>query len=151
MRPYTTIPEVLWKVDPLVEEARRVPAWRHFHRACGKRDLFFDHVERKGKTRVYGAVAFTLGKVRDQWWSYHVADGEARSPIEAVLNAYESEAAAKYRNEETELWAQRLRDGWTPDAPAPPQPPPAAIDEFEELLGGAPAADDEDDFEDLIG
>lgn len=76
MRPYTTIPEVLWKVDPLVEEARRVPAWRHFHRACGKRDLFFDHVERKGKTRVYGAVAFTLGKVRDQWWSYHVADAK---------------------------------------------------------------------------
>lgn len=51
---------MMWKPDPAIEAARKLPGWGAFHRECGKVGLFFDHPEREGRRGAWGFDAFTV-------------------------------------------------------------------------------------------
>lgn len=79
MKPYIPEPEMLWKPNKDVEEARADPRWEKFHKECGKIGLFFDRITRQG------CVAFMVEDRR----SYELAHVEgARSVWDAVEQGY---------------------------------------------------------------
>ncbi len=79
--PYRFIPEVLWKMDDVIEATRKLPGWREFHKACGKAQLYFDHPEKRG--RLYVVVA-----VQGSGTAYKVAEETGKTPIEATAAAF---------------------------------------------------------------
>lgn len=120
---------MLWRPDPLVEEARKLPDWVAFHQACGRRSLCFDRPVRDG--RRYTCLAFTL-KRTDQggWVSIPLGTGRGAGVLDAVFDAYRQAGVSV---PEVEGMIERRLSG----KPAPVE------DDFAALLG--------DDFEGLLG
>jgi len=85
---YSPRSELLWKIDPLVEAARKLPEWKEFHRLCGRATLCFDHIERAGRG-AFGCTAFTTEKRGENWVFVHRADGRGNTVIAALTDAYE--------------------------------------------------------------
>jgi hypothetical protein len=83
---YTPKPELLWRADPAVDAARKLPDWAKFHRACGVCDVFYDHIERHG--RGYRCTVFTRWKENDLWYHRKLADGDGKTVVEALADAY---------------------------------------------------------------
>ncbi len=89
MKPYTASPELLWKPDPQVDEARKNPHWKDFHRVAGTRFLYFDRPAKEG--RGYATTAYTAKKNSlGGWTTYHLADGKGRTVIESIDAAYQA-------------------------------------------------------------
>ncbi|MEG3175835.1 hypothetical protein U1872_06305 [Sphingomonas sp. RB3P16] len=122
--------EVLWKSEPEIEDARKLPGWSSFHRECGKRVLFFDHMTRDGRRGAWSCDAFTL-RGTDQ---VKLATGKGKTVVASVLDALAQSGIA----------VPGVADLLTQVVAAP-----ADEDEFANLLPPAAVADD-DDFEGLI-
>lgn len=139
--PYRVIPEVMWRVDPLVVAARKLPGWIEFHRACATVKLYFDNIERvAGKRGEFRAVAFTIERKRDHAVSYLVAEGRGRTPIDALEAAYRAAGEKGFSPTGADEWLRLILN---PVAAAAPQ----AVTEFDDLLGG----DEPEDVDDLLG
>lgn len=87
-KPLSSLNTVFFRHDARVEDARKHPAWKSFHRACGQMGLYFDDIERIGTrgTR-YSALAFRVEPRPNHFNRYSVAKGEGDGPIGAVLDA----------------------------------------------------------------
>lgn len=131
MQPYTPIPEVLWRSDPLVDAARKLPTWALFHRVCGKANLFFDNIEREGRRGQFSAHAFTLVGPKKQ--TMHAATGKGKTPIEALVAAYR--ASGQAIPEAEPLLAQMLDPADVRDPFADLLGETAPIDDIERLFG----------------
>lgn len=121
---------MMWKLDPEVTAASRLDDWPRFHRACGERSLFFDHIERKGG--VYHCTAFTTEPTRAGGWrAIHLADGVGKTVLAALRDAYEQSGSVI--PEAAALLARGLAGT-----------PPVTVqsDEFDVLMG--------DGFEELL-
>ncbi|WP_242136985.1 hypothetical protein [Sphingomonas sp. TREG-RG-20F-R18-01] len=79
--------EFLWRIDPAVEAARKLPDWGPFHRECGKLNVFFDHIEKQSKA--FAASAFTLKRHPTGFEHIHLADGRGLTVIAALEDAYQ--------------------------------------------------------------
>src|SRR5215217_7492078 len=93
-RSYTQKPELMWKVDAGVEQARKLPDWGTFHRVCGRQMLFFDHIERDGKRGPYTATAFTLRGREGNRVTTHLADGTGATVLDALFAAFRASGVA---------------------------------------------------------
>lgn len=129
-RPIGSRNTMFWRSDPKIDEARRHPGWKEFHRRCGLAGLYFDDIEASG--REYSALAFRLQRSGEIYLRFRIAEGRGRGVIPAVL--------AAFRAAHDSGWAvdPALAD-LLGDTPAPP---PSAV-EFDDLLGDAPGAADE--------
>lgn len=83
---WSPLPEMMWKSEPQIEAARKLPAWAPFHRLCGRSTLFFDHIEKRG--RGYSATAFTTRRSGEYFVSEKLADGTGATVIAALEAAY---------------------------------------------------------------
>ena len=129
---WSPIPEMMWRNDPEVEAARKMPGWGKFHRECGKEFLYFDHIERHGGKRgEYLAVAFTLVG-RDRRTPEKVAEGRAKTVLGAVEAAFR---AAGRHIPAAEPWLALLTNPVAAATPDPEQEPADALLDFEDLLG----------------
>ncbi|MBH0113238.1 hypothetical protein I5E68_09800 [Novosphingobium sp. YJ-S2-02] len=139
MSAWSPLPEMLWRIDPRVEEARRLPEWARFHRLCGEAGLYFDHIERAGRT--YRASAFTLNRRGPGRYSpVLLGQGEARDPVSAIEAAYR--ASGRAVGGAGEMLARRL-GGTGVATRATSGREPDDDDDFEDLL-------DDNDFEGLL-
>ena len=131
--PYRPKPEMMWRIDSLVEAVRVRPGWKEFHRQCGRHDLAFDHIERDGKRGLFRCVAFTGVMSRGYYVITKVAEGAGKMPLDAVVDAY---LKARMPVADAEMAVLRGTQAIAP------------TEDFDELLGDEPAAID---IEDLIG
>jgi hypothetical protein len=123
---------MMWKVDPNVDAARRLPQWGDFHRTCGEKGLCFDHIERDGR-RGYKCVAFRLEKTNNGgWMGIGVSEGSGKLVLDALGDAF---AKSGYDIPEA---AAMLAVGLQEAAPEA-----VADDDFDSLI-------DPDSFEDLL-
>ena len=123
-KPYVGRNALFYTVDPIIEAARRVPGWSEFHKACGRQGLYFEDIERTGRSRKeYGAVATRVEPRRDMYLRYKVADGRGDGPIAAVLSAFDAAVAAGFPVDPAH---RLLLDG---------TPPSTVIDDYEEMFG----------------
>lgn len=83
--------------DPEVAACKKHPGWQSFHRECGKHGLYFDDIDRIGKTRRFQAVTFTLRRHGRDYSMIHVAKAEAVGAMAAVLAAFDASIAAGHR------------------------------------------------------
>jgi hypothetical protein len=110
--------EMIWKIDPAVEAASKLPHWARFHRLCGAAGLCFDHISRSG--REYRCVAFRPEKNKfGGWVAYEVSQGAGKSVLDCLCDAL-AKAEGYDIPEAAALLAAGLTDAQT--------------DEFEELL-----------------
>ncbi len=79
-------PEMLWRSDPNIDAARRLPAWPAFHKACSAAGFHFDHIEKQG--RGYAAVAFTAVKRRGLFEFVQLATGTGKTVLAALVDAH---------------------------------------------------------------
>lgn len=87
MKPYTVLPEMLWRVDPEIDALSKRPGWSQFHREAGKRSLAFDRMAKVG--RVYQCVAFSPQKNgMGGWVAVELARGEGKTALASVDDAY---------------------------------------------------------------
>ena len=78
--------EILWKVDPNMDAARKLKDWARFHRVCGQSGVYFDSIERQG--RMYHCVAFSLRKVdQDLFNAIKLCEGTGRTILDALSDA----------------------------------------------------------------
>ena len=113
---------MLWKADPAVEAARKLPGWAEFHRACGRLTLYFDHVTRDRTGFVCDAFTGSGTETRK------LVTGRGATVIAAIADAHDRSGRA---NPET----RRLLAAMTAPIPA---------SDFDGLLGGG------NDFEELL-
>lgn len=80
--------ETTWKPDAKVDETRKLPDWRQFHRLCCERgNLCFDQPVKDG--RRYACLAFSPRKTdMGGWETVPLATGYGAEPIDAVIDAY---------------------------------------------------------------
>lgn len=128
---YREKPEMMWRIDAVVEALRKRKGWTEFHKVCGRANLFFDHIEKSGKRGPYSATAFRLGSGPTHHLRYRIADGTGKTPLDAIVACYKA-AGQPVADEELAVLIGSA-------------PPPA--DDFDDLLG----EDVADDFEDIIG
>lgn len=76
------VPELMWRLDPQITEARRHVGWESFHRVCGRSGLFFDHPTKDGKG--WKVDAFTLAARVPTL----LATGKGKTVASAVEDAY---------------------------------------------------------------
>jgi len=116
----------MWRVAIEVEEARKLPGWADFHRACGRADFFFDHMERQGRRGPWSVDCFTLSAT----FVYQLlVTGTGKTVIDAIADAHDRCDRA---TDATRAALAALRDG----------PLPVSSDDFDSLIG--------DNFEDLL-
>lgn len=115
-------PEVLWKPDPRVDETRKLPDWKSFHRLCCERgNLCFDHPVKDG--RRYTCLAFAPKRTdHGGWAAVPLATGRGSEPVDAVIDAYRTCGVTV---PDVEAMVARRFSGVTA----------AVVDDFEELLG----------------
>lgn len=89
---WSPIPEMLWKIDRELVEARKLPGWPAFHRGCGRNLLFFDHIEKKG--REYTCVAFSLRPEKGNREYIVRATGRGKTVLAALKDAHEQSGMA---------------------------------------------------------
>lgn len=137
-QPYTPKGEMFWRPDSNVDAARRLPEWNAFHRACGKRHIGFDHIERDGRRGPYRANCNEWRRTSVGGWVFvSRGEGRGRTVVEALA------AAFRASGEDIPEAAAMLERGLLGVAPAPaataaPQPD----NEFDALV--------EDEFEALL-
>lgn len=86
--PWMPKAEAMWKLDPNVTAARKLPGWGAFHAFCGTIRLYFDHIEKEA--RQYACDAFTLdGRV-----PVHLAKGRGKTVIDALRDAHDRSGRA---------------------------------------------------------
>lgn len=89
MKPWFPLAEMLWRLDAQVEAARKLPEWKQFHRLCGEHGLYFDHIEKKGRS--YTATAYTVKKRRHDLYDYiPLGSAEGKTPVQAIAAALEA-------------------------------------------------------------
>lgn len=95
VKPYRIFPEMMWKVDPDIEAARKLPGWMEFHRQCGKVGLYFDIPSRSGNRGPFTVVAFTLKRNGvDGYNSYEIARASGRHLIQTMQQAHDQSGRA---------------------------------------------------------
>jgi len=120
--------DMLWKIHPAVEAARKHDCWRDFHRACGQANLFFDLPSVAGKTG-FTVTAFTTHPHRAGGFSSEkLGEGRGKTVFAALEAAYQ--AAGRPVPAATVLLDRMLGRG---------------IDDFADALGGG-----DDDFEGML-
>lgn len=79
---------MFWRPDTAIDELRARDGWREFHRAAGKRGLYFDLTAKEG--RRYKNTVFTLKRSsrKDFYQAIFVAEGEGKTPLDAFETAY---------------------------------------------------------------
>lgn len=112
-------PENMWRDSAALQEARSLPGWREFHRVCGQRRLFFDHIEKVG--REYVCVAFTGSGTETS----KLCEVSGKSVIEALEAAYR---AARLPVAEAEIQLALMKGDNLIGGPV-------AVDDFEDLIG----------------
>jgi hypothetical protein len=120
---------MMWRNDPEIAAARKLPGWPPFHRVCGKIGLFFDHMVQEGRRGQYTCDAFTL---KDRC-PVKLATGRGKTVIASVVDAYHASGRS---SPDTEAALGVLLA--EPERPAPPPP----VDDFDTLLV--------DDFEEFL-
>lgn len=83
---------MFWRQDPVIDDARRQPGWKQFHRECGLHGLYFDDIERTGKSKKYTAVTFRM----DSNHRIVVAEGGGMGPIRAVAETFNESVKAGF-------------------------------------------------------
>lgn len=85
-------PEMLWKQEPEIEAARKLPGWVEFHRACGRLGFFFDHPERVGGRRSDWVIdCFTAVKNRRGLYeNVGLSQGRGRTVVDALRAAHDA-------------------------------------------------------------
>ena len=73
---------VMWRPDPAIDAARKLPDWGRFHRVCGQHDVVFDEFERVG--RVYRCA----GYLRTGRQHVETARCEGASVVDALANTF---------------------------------------------------------------
>lgn len=73
---------IMWRPDPAIDAARKLPDWARFHRVCGQHDVVFDEFERVG--RVYRCA----GYIRDGRHHTETARHEGTSVVDALINTF---------------------------------------------------------------
>jgi len=120
---------MIWKRDPEVEAAEKLPDWQRFHRCCGEQKVFFDRIEKQG--RGYKCDAFTTEPTRAGGWrAVHLATGTGKSVLQALADAYAG--SGKEIPEAAALLVRGLGAGGV------------TMDDFDALISAA------DDFDDLL-
>lgn len=124
------------RLDPQIEDARKHKGWANFHRECGAQGLYFDDIAKAG--RGYSAISFRLEKHGDTYQSFRVSKGTGRTPIDAVLSAFDEAVIGGFAVDST-LYGLL--------AEAAPQVMPDDLD----MLLGEPVSVAADEFMDMIG
>lgn len=76
-----------WTVDKRIDEARKHPGWKNFHRECGTQNFYIENIEKRG--RGYVATSFRLrDRMAPPYIMYPMAEGAGRTPIDACVDAY---------------------------------------------------------------
>lgn len=117
--------EMMWKLDPEIDAARKLNGWGEFHRECGSEGFYFDHMTRQGKRGQWKVDCFTL---TPSCVYQLLVTGTGRTVVDAVADAHERCGRA---TEETRAALAVL------------QGVPVADDDFDSLIG-------DDDFGSLM-
>jgi hypothetical protein len=82
--------ESMWKIEPDVLAARKLPGWATFHRVCGQRRFYFDHPVREGRRGAWKYDCFTLVNLVPVLLS----QGSGKTVLEALADAHERSGRA---------------------------------------------------------
>jgi len=75
---------MLWKIDPKVEAARKLPGWGPFHYACQQERFYFDHCEKQG--REYKVLCYSVDA---HWHIVPLVEGRGSAVLDAYRDAHE--------------------------------------------------------------
>ena len=97
MNAYVPKNSCFYMIDKVVEEARKHSGWVSFHRECGREGLYFNDIDKDGR-KSYTAVAVRVEKDRRGFIiPYLVSRGKGKTPIDAVLDAFNGAVAAGFK------------------------------------------------------
>lgn len=88
MKVYTPVADSFWRPDAAIDELRKRDGWQDFHREAGKRGLYFDLTVKEGRRYKNTVFSLTRSSKRDFYQTIFVADGEGKTPFEAMERAY---------------------------------------------------------------
>ena len=132
MKPYTPVNAMFWRPDPAIDELRQRDGWAEFHRAAGKRGLYFDLTVKEA--RRYKNTVFTLKKSTsktplDEFEAAYAATGRGDAELDALVARIRGEAPPP-SVEIVEVVEDDFDGLFDEDVE-----PVSSVDEFEDLFG----------------